>query len=127
MKNKSLSGYLNLVSAVIGIIVAIYTAIFTTNEGFFSGAVLFFLVASVICEAIYLFTSASIMPVIAVVLYGVGLMTFINTALDSLVGYFTGVAMFGGTNDATSIFVIIGALLIAAVLEVVSSFCKEKK
>lgn len=125
IQNKRLGGYLGVLGLLLGLAAAVVYCMFSVRADVFSVSVLLCILAGMICEGAAFLKDIGILPVTAEVLYESAFMLFISTNLASFVDYFNGIKMFGGTEDMGSVFTIMGLLLAAVLVEIVSCFMKR--
>lgn len=100
----------------------IFYIFFSTNADAFNMQVAGCIFAAALCEGISIIRPAGILSILSCAFLSAGSVLFVRSILSSLVNYFTGVTMFGGTNQYGQIFAVIVLIVTSLLLELISSF-----
>ncbi len=121
-KNKKIGGYLGLANLVLIVITLIFYVAFSNVADCFRIEVVSCLLIAAIFEGVCTVNMIGILPIISCMCLSAAEVLFVKSILSSLVNYFSGVTMFGGTNQYNQIFMIIGMIAVTLLVECVSCF-----
>lgn len=120
--DRKAGSYAGLLALAIMAVSLVFYIVFSTGADAFSASVAGCLLAAAVCEVISAVKPIGILPVVSCCFLCAGEVLFLRSILSSLVNYFTGVTMFGGTNEYGKIFAVAGLIVAALVVELISSF-----
>ncbi len=127
LKDKAPGTYLGLASAVLAIISLIFYVIYGNATGERDPMILIPLIAVVIMEAVSFVVDSDILTILTPAVGAVALCRFVMDSINTLVGYFFNLAMFGDVSMIGSVArlcVLMGMVVLAAV---VAAFLKKNK
>lgn len=129
--NKGLSGILNLLAIVLGIVTIVYYTVTTTNLGEFTQSVVLYLVLALACSAVYVLVGhylADVGNLVSAVLVTVSLGKLAISSINNLADGLNGITMFGSSGQYQHLIVCIILEAVVLVLVLVSCFlCRDKK
>lgn len=133
-QRKSIGEYFSLVGAVVALIAGIYYYSYASGLGSVNGAIVVFVIGSVICSLIYVLIDAKlvfdigIFEIAASVFLTLAFVQFLLNSWSNLADLLNGIQIFsGGRGSVKSIFTILGILLVADIIAMVSCFMKKNK
>lgn len=134
LQRKSIGEFISLAGAVVALIALIYYYSYTSGLGSVNGKIIALIIGSVICSVVYVLIDADlsfdigIFEVAASVLLTLATVQFFLNSWSNLADLLNGIQIFsGGRGSVKSIFTILGILLVADIIAMISCFMKKNK
>lgn len=122
LTNKKAGGYIGIGNLLLIFSTLVFYLIFSNHEDCFQISVAGMLVIAICCEVTCLLRMIGLLPIVTCMCLSAAEVLFVRSILSSLVNYFNGVTMFGGTNQYGQIFALAGMIAAALVIELITCF-----
>ena len=127
LNDKAPGFYLGLASAVLAIISLVFYVIYGNATGERNPMILIPLIVVVALQAGSIFVDNDILTILTPVVCAVALCSFVVDSVNTLVGYFFNLAMFGDVSMIGSVARLCALMSVAVVTAVVAAFLKKTK